>query len=283
MVFEDLIRPWEAKRHPVKLLFFGIVFVIFSVIFSMWLFPDQASLVMVFLVVLMTIPLMYLTLMSEEREEFRSPNELWLLREHGKVLTFLLYLFLGLVLGFSLFFIFSPENLVNSLFKLQLNTIQNINSNSVSGNAVYSGIFLTILSNNFKVLFFCLLFAVFFGAGAIFVLAWNASVISAAIGTYVRNGLAKYAGLLGFNNVAVHFNLFVVGTLRYMLHGIFEIAAYFIGALAGGIISIAIVNKDVRLVKLKRIIKDSSFLVAIAILLLLIGAFVEVFVTPLLF
>ena len=277
------MKPWDAKRHPARLLFFGLLFAFFSIAFSLWIFPEYTGLVMVFLVVLMTTPLMYLTLISEEQEEFRTDNELWLLKEHGKVITFLMYLFFGLVIGFSLFYILFPERVVTEVFSLQLSTIERINANQVSGSIVSVDTFATILLNNLKVLFFCLLFAVFFGAGAIFVLAWNASVISAAIGTYVRNSLAKYATLLGFNNVAVHFNLFVTGLLRYMLHGVFEIAAYFIGGLAGGIISMAIVNKGVRMMKLKRIIKDSIFLVAIAIFLLFIGAFVEVFITPLIF
>lgn len=283
MVFEDLIKPWDAKRHPVRLFFFGLIFAAIAIAFSLWIFPEQASLVSVFLVVLMTVPLMYFTLRDEEQEDFKSSKELWLLREHGKAIRFLLYLFLGFVVGFSLFFIFSPESLVQQVFDLQLKTINNINNNSVSGGSFVYNTFFTIFTNNLKVLFFCLLFALFFGAGAIFILAWNASVISAAVGTYVRNGLAKYAALAGMNNLAVHFNLFVGGLLRYMMHGIFEIASYFIAGLAGGIISMAIVNSSVRMIKLRRVIKDSSLLVFIAILLLFVGALVEVFVTPLFF
>ena len=105
MVFEDLVKPWDAKRHPARLLFFGLLFAFFSIAFSLWIFPEYTGLVMVFLVVLMTTPLMYLTLISEEQEEFRTDNELWLLKEHGKVITFLMYLFFGLVIGFSLFYI----------------------------------------------------------------------------------------------------------------------------------------------------------------------------------
>ncbi len=283
MVFENLVKPWDAKRFPSKLFFFGIVFSLLAVAFSLWIFPEQVSLVMVFLVVLMTIPLMYFTLIEEEQQDFRTDKELWLLREHGKSIRFLMYLFLGLVVGFSLFYIFSPETLVNKVFSLQLKTIENINSNPVSGGVILSDLFLSVLTNNLKVLFFCLLFAIFFGAGAIFILAWNASVISAAVGTYVRNGLAKSAALFGFSSIAYHFNLFVAGLLRYMLHGIFEVGAYFIAGLAGGIISMAIVNKNVRLIKLKIVVKDSILLIAIAIILLVIGALVEVFITPLIF
>ncbi len=282
MVFEDLVKPFDAKRYPFRLFFLGIVFSILAIAFSLWIFPNDSSLVMVFLVVIMSTPLMYATLKEEEEEDLRSDNELWLLSEHGKALKFLIYLFLGFVIGFSLFYILFPEHVVQNVFRSQLNTIENINGGNVNGAYLLNNFFI-ILTNNLKVMFFCLVFAFFFGAGAIFILAWNATVISAAVGTYVRNGLGNYASLFGFNNVAVHFNLFVAGLFRYMIHGIFEIAAYFVAGLAGGIISMAVVNKAVRLVKLKKVIKDASVLVVIAIILLLIGAVVEVFITPLFF
>ncbi len=282
MVFEDLIKPWEAKRHPSKLFLYGIIFSVLAIAFSLFIFPNQSSLVSVFLIVIMVMPLMYFTLRDEEEEDFRIGKERRLLTEHGKAIKFLIYLFLGFVVGFSVFYIFFPERMVQQVFDLQLKTIQSINTNSVSG-AFLLNDFNSILINNLKVMFFCLVFAIFFGAGAIFILAWNASVISAAIGTYVRNGLAESASVFGFNNLALHFNLFVSGVFRYMMHGIFEITAYFIAGLAGGILSMALVNREVRFIKFKRVIKDVSLMVALAIFLLLVGALVEVFVTPLFF
>ena len=130
---------------------------------------------------------------------------------------------------------------------------------------------------------FCLLFAFFFGAGAIFILAWNASVISAAVGTYFRQALAEYASFIGLGKVALYLNLFVAGIMRYMIHGVFEIGAYFVGALAGGIISMAVVNNDYRMLKYKRILTDVSILMGIALGLLIVGALVEVYITPLIF
>lgn len=283
MVFENLIGPKEAKRKPWKVFFLGILFSAIAIAFSLWIFPTEASLVIVFLIVLMSIPLMYFTLLEEEQEDFKFITEARILREHGRAIKFLLFLFLGFVVGFALFYILFPESLVQNVFSLQLDTISNINGAVISGSSVTDGAFISILSNNLKVLFFCLLFALFFGAGAIFILAWNASVISAAVGTYVRNGLAQYASLFGFDKLAVHFNLFISGMLRYMIHGIFEIAAYFIAGLAGGIISLAVVNKHVRSFKLRKVLKDAGLLIAIAILLLVIGALIEVFVTPLFF
>ena len=283
MVFEDLIGPIGAKRHPLKLFGIGIFFSFVASAFSLWIFKQEASLVMVFLVVLMTMPLMYFTLREEEEEDWTIDDEKSIIVEHSKAIKFLLFLFLGFVIGFALIYILLPDNMVHSLFGVQLNTIENINSNVISGRITAMDAFVLILINNLKVLFFCLIFAFFFGAGSIFVLAWNASVISAAVGTYFSNGLVKYSLDSAMSNLFLSFQLFIAGIMRYMIHGVFEIGGYFAGALAGGIISMALVNHGIKSKGFKRIAIDVSLLVLVGIGLLVIGTIIEVFVTPALF
>lgn len=283
MVFEDILRPIGAKKHPLQLFLYGVFFSIMAVLFSLWIFKEQASLVMVFLVVVMVMPLMYFTLRDEEEWDWKGYSERQLFREHNKAIKFMMFMFIGLVVGFALFYVFLPDNVVKDLFNVQLNTIERINSNDVSGSVVAMDTFYLILLNNIKVLFFCLLFAFFFGAGAMFVLAWNASVISAAVGTFFRNALASSAEILGFTKGALYFHFFVVGVLRYLTHGIFEIAAYFFGALAGGIISMALVRHSIKESGFRKVIIDVSVLTLVALFLLVVGAIVEVFITPLLF
>jgi len=283
MVFEDLLGPIGAKRHPLKLFGIGIFFSFIASAFSLWIFKQEASLVMVFLVVLMTMPLMYFTLREEEEEDWIIDDETNILKEHSKALEFLLFLFLGFVIGFALIYVMIPSGMVHSLFGVQLNTIENINSNVISGKITAGDAFVLILINNIKVLFFCLIFAFFFGAGSIFVLAWNASVISAAVGTYFRNGLVKYGLESAASNIFLSFQLFLAGIMRYMIHGVFEIAGYFAAALAGGIISMALVNHGVKSKGFKRIALDVSLLILVGLGLLVIGTIIEVFVTPALF
>jgi len=74
-----------------------------------------------------------------------------------------------------------------------------------------------------------------------------------------------------------------LGIARYMIHGIPEIAAYFIAALAGGIISVAIIRKDLRGERTWKILQDSLILIIIALIILVIGALIEVYITPQLF
>ncbi len=124
-----------------------------------------------------------------------------------------------------------------------------------------------IFTNNIYVLIFTLVFSLVFGAGVIFILAWNASVIAAAIGIFTQSRLQELP----------------LGILRYMIHGIPEIAAYFISALAGGIISIAVIRHEVGSERFWEILQDSLNLIIVAVVILFIGALIEVFVTPIFF
>ena len=68
-----------------------------------------------------------------------------------------------------------------------------------------------------------------------------------------------------------------------MLHGFPEISAYFIGALAGGIVSIAVIRHDTKSEKFWRILQDSLNLIILAVVVLFVAALMEVFITPVLF
>ena len=83
--------------------------------------------------------------------------------------------------------------------------------------------------------------------------------------------------------VASYFAILPISIARYMTHGTFEILAYFMGGLAGGIISVAIINHDIRSRHFRRIVTDSFDLIFIAIVLLIVAALIEVFITPIFF
>jgi uncharacterized membrane protein SpoIIM required for sporulation len=273
MVFESLINPIKAERKPWEMFFIGIVYSSFAMVLSLTLFPDDASLVMIFLTTLAAVPLIYGAIKIEERKDVIYHEEKFLLKEHSKALSFFMFLFLGFVVSFLVWNMFLPDVLSSILFKTQMRDIRRVEmvSYSVTGNVVnlFSS-FSTILLNNLKVMVFSLLFSFFYGFGAIFILTWNASVIGAAIGNYIRSAV----GISYFSAVSI-------GLVRYLIHGVPEILAYFCAGLAGGIISIAVVRHDFGGDKFKHILIDSLDLVIGAVILLVIAAALEVFVTPL--
>lgn len=283
MVLESLLNPLKAEKRPWEMFFLGFVYSSIAILLSLWIFKDQTSLVMVFLTVMACVPIVYNTMKLEESKDLVISKERALLKEHNRAIMFLMFLFFGITLSFVAWYVFLPSTTLNIVFDKQISTIQAIN-NQVSGNAYQQfSTFSKILFNNIKVLSFAILFAFIYGAGAIFILTWNASVIGTAIGNFIRSNLSQYAGLLGFEKFSSYFNVVSIGLLRYILHGIPEILAYFYGGLAGGIISVAIIKKHYKDEKFSHVLFDVSELLIISISFLLIAAFIEAYITPILF
>jgi uncharacterized membrane protein SpoIIM required for sporulation len=283
MVLEWIINPTRAEKQPYVLFFMGVLYSSLAIILSQWIFYNEASLVMIFLTVLATVPLIYNTLKLEEKKDTIIRKEVVLLKEHGKALTYFMFLFFGFTVSFALWYVFLPSASVQNLFNTQTQTYISINS-GITGNAsAQLEQFGKIFFNNLKVLLFCLLFSFLYGVGSIFILTWNASVLGVAIGNFIRTRLAEYASSAHLEKIAGYFHVFSVGLLRYSLHGIPEILSYFVGGLAGGIISIAVIKHDFGTKNFEHIVMDSSDLLLLSLGLLVIAAFVEVYITPVIF
>lgn len=284
-MLELLIGPKKAERHPWEMFFYGLLYAFISIVLVNWIFSGDAVLskysgiLIVTFTVMLSMPFMYyITKYEEKRDVEEKEGGFGILKEHTKALIAMLWMFLGFVVAFSFYYVaFSHQS-----FNAQIETFclinrptnyQNCVNQYTEGKSVATGFLsakerlFSIFVNNIYVLIFTLVFSLIFGAGAIFVLAWNASVISAAIGIFSKQSLSQLP----------------LGLARYMIHGIPEIASYFIAALAGGIISIAIVKKEFKGDKIWNVLQDSLNLIIIAVIILFIAAIIEVFVTPILF
>lgn len=272
MVIESLMGPLKAKKKPWDMFFIGIVYSSMAVLFSLFIFREYASMIMIFFTVMASVPLMYRAVKVEEKIDLKFQEEKFLIKEHGKALSFFMCLFVGFMVSFSLWYIFLPADISNDLFSIQVKEIAKA-ENVITGNAISMiRVFSIIFFNNLMVMLFSLLFSLFYGVGSIFILTWNASIIGAAIGMFVKG--------------ASHINYFAsipVGVLRYSIHGLPEMLAYFMAGLAGGIISVAVIRHDFGSGKFRRILLDSFDLVLLSIVVLFISSLIEVFVTPVLF
>jgi len=267
MVLEALVNPINAERKPWETYLMGLVYASVAIIVSLTLFQDFSSIVMVSLTAMASVPLIYGAIKMEEKKDIEILEEKLLIKEHGKALLSFVLLFLGFVTAFSIWYTALPEATTNTLFQIQINTISEINSPTTGQFIGLSSTIGKIFLNNIKVLLFCLLFAFFYGFGAIFILTWNASVLATVIGAFLKANA---------NNII----LAPLILLRYTLHGIPEIAAYFMAGLAGGIISIALIRHDFGSEKFKHILTDSLDLIVLAVVTLLGAALVEVFISP---
>lgn len=285
MVVEALINPFEAERHPLNVLALGFIYATIALFLSLWVFEDQAGLVMVFLTVLASLPLYYQTMFFEEKKDSSKKSEWWILKEHSKALLFFVTLFIGFSLAFTVWYVVLPEKTSLNIFQPQIKTIDGINkevSGSITGLIGEGELFRQIFFNNIKVMIFSLFFSLLYGSGAIFILTWNASVISAAFGKFIGLYSVYFASNGGLHTVA-YLKIVSLSLLRYSIHGIPEILAYFIAGLAGGIISASIIRKDFQYKKMEKIMLDFSNLVIIAIAITFIAGLLEVYATPWIF
>ena len=285
-MLEMLINPRKAERKVWELFFVGAFYASLSILLVNWIFSQDAVLsrysgiLVVTFTVMLSMPFVYYTIRLEERKIGEVSGTIALLKEHKKAIYAFLWLFMGFVMALSFWYVVLSSS---QSFRAQIETYCLINrpanfeacvnqydikdiSTSVSFLSNTERLFL-IFTNNIYVLIFTLIFSLIFGAGVIFVLAWNASVIAAAIGIFTKSELSY----------------FPIALVRYMIHGIPEIASYFIVALAGGMISVAVIRHETGTEKFWDVLQDSLNLIIIAVVVLFIAALVEVFITPLLF
>ncbi len=282
MVLESLITPLAAEQRPWQMFFLGFLFSLVGIGFSVWVFEGQSSLVMVFLIVMASTPIVFNTMRLEERKDETDCTESYLLKEHAKALSLFMFLFAGIVVACATVYVFVPQSSLDSLFSVQTEAIMDVNSR-MSGNIINPEALPLIFLNNLKVLIFCILFAFVYGVGSIFILVWNATVIGVALGDFIRSQLGSLASIFGYLSVSHYFQVISLGVLRYATHGVFEVLAYFIAGLAGGIISISVVRHNFGTARFDRILLDSAGLLIMSLVVLFVGAVVEVYVTPLFF
>jgi uncharacterized membrane protein SpoIIM required for sporulation len=281
MVLENLISAFQAEQKPYQAVFLGFVYTTVAAFLAYGVFKAHASLTMVFLATMAALPLIYQMTVIEEEKDLEGYDEGWLLKEHSKALRSFIWLFVGMSVSFALWYSVLPGSMTAQLFSSQQETINALNGKATGFFTLDIGTFTRIFLNNVRVLVFCILFSFLYGAGAIFILAWNASIIGAAMGNIVRTGLAQVSEATGV--LMGHFQIVTYALLRYVIHGIPEIAAYFVAGLAGGIISIAVIRHEMGTQKFQHVLLDSTDLLLISLLLVFVAGVLEVWVTPIFF
>jgi len=272
MVLESLITPAEVRKNSWYLFFLGIIFSSAGILLSIYVFPNSASLFSIFLTTLAATPLFILLLKDEELLSIKLIEEKQpIFKNNIDIISAFFFLFLGFTISCIVWFCFLPDWAFNMVFEEQINEISAMQT-IVSANFINnSELFLTILKNNLRVLFFCVLFSFIYGAGAILILSWNASVLGAAVGLFIRQKMTQDSSM-----ITVLLSNLPFGLGQYMLHGTFELIAYFIGSLIGGIVSASIVRRSFANNNFFKLFKNIIFLLFISIALIFVAGVIEV-------
>jgi len=276
MVLESLFSPEGAEHNPWALAIIGFIFVSIGVLTTDYLLPTSPGLLLAALVAIPVVPLV-LKLFDYEEYVVEEGERKWGSRtvaRHFPVVLTLASLFIGMVAGFCFWYLALPPDKSSELFEVQNKELEGIGG-LFSGYAVFSShldfnqVFETIFLHNLGVLALIIGFSLIYGAGAVLVLIWNASVIGVFIGNFAKEFVfheaPAYSVLAGAG----------AGFLGLLPHGSMELVAYLLAALAGGILSSAIIRRERSERHWSRVAYDVMKLAAWAILFLALGAAIE--------
>jgi uncharacterized membrane protein SpoIIM required for sporulation len=266
-MFESLLTFEEIERKPWLMFIWAVVLASIAVLISaqisyrVSIASQWFNLSGLFTVLFVIIPSAYfLTVMIKREEKMEEDairrfhqSSFW--EKHGGYIMIAMLYFAGLTLAFSVWAYVLPGD----FFQVQASKINQIQG--VSGALTHGdfGSFVRILSNNMQVLVFAFLFSLFFGAGAVFIIAWNASIL----GVYI-------------SQLSRHVLEIPWWSIFFLPHGIPEIGGYLCAGLAGGIVSAAVLRKNDRKV-LRVIVLDSAKILMAGVALIFLGAAIEVY------
>jgi len=264
-MLESMLSFKKVKERPF-LMFFWAFFVTMIAVFistelNMSIGVDGGFMAVVFTIIPSVFFITTLIKREEEMDETAVKRHLkigfW--GRHGQDILILLLFFFGITAAFSLSYHFVPEGFYQSQTS-KINQILGVTGKITSMATDQKAMFMhTIFTNNMNVMLFSFFFSFIFGAGAVFIIAWNASVLGIRIGQLSTNPW----------DIPAH-------TLPYLPHGVLEIGGYLCAGLAGGIMSAAFIRKNNTKV-LKYIAVDSMKIILLGFALIFLGAVVEVY------
>lgn len=272
MVLEHLF-PEDWLEHKGRYAFIlGVVYSVIGILVASIMFPGDPALVAVAVTSMLLLPEIYKIFSIEERQESVEQGvtmrALW--RDDAEVVRIYIFLFLGILLVYSLGTIMLPDLQINSLFREQLE-IRFGQGFAGSATGIFSSdLFWSLLSNNFLVLLACFIIALLTGDGAIFLITWNASVWGTIFGLTAKN-----AALFSGQNALYLFALIMLVVFPHM---IFEAISYFLAAIAGGVISKDVLLEQFASDRFWEVLGFNIYLLLFALIFLLLGAAVETFV-----
>jgi len=258
------------QRHWYAFLL-GILYTVIGAITAFALFRDFTSLATLFFTTLLLVPTLMKYLSQEEKIESKE-GLCHFAQNHSDIIEVYLYLFLGIFVVYMVLGVLSVNSSYGVLSYQQdflaksgvtekiIETMPASNFNSV----------VNILNKNLLVAVVAFLLSIVYGAGSIFLIIFNASIFATFIITiagYVTKSIPKTF-------------LFIV---MFLIHVLPEVLGFLLAAIAGGVVSKALLDEQFAGREFSNVIKDATILFLISILLIIIAAFLEVYVTRNLF
>lgn len=265
MVFEQFLESDDIKKHGFFIFLLGIFYAILGYGVADYFFPGAVSVATLFIVTLALTPSIFVILGIEEKIEAKQGTKHFF-HNHLDIFRVYICLFFGIFLTFLIAGLFFQ----NSVFDYQMGFLEE--RGDLSKQAIeefrendyqrsFTDLFNLITFNVFVVVI-CFILSIFYGAGALFLIVFNASVFAAFI-SYV------------FKEISESLNTI----LLFLIHLVPELSGFLVAAISGGVVSRAIVDEKFASPGFKNVMKDALILLLISLVLIIIAAILEVYVT----
>ncbi len=261
MVLEQLLDRRLVIRHFPFVFILSMVYVFVAYASTQIFFPGQ-SIATVLLLTVLIVPSLHHLIILEEKIERTGSSHFW--KKHHTLIKCYTGAFLGLLAGFIILGIIKPGTLeyqTTQLLQSHLRpeVIQNFSLTPYTPSIMNA---LALASHNLSFILIGFILSLFYGAGAIFIVAYYASVFAA----FVAQIFQRFAGP-------------TILTLVSLLHLIPESAGYILAAIAGAALSRGLIHEKLRGDKLHNVAQNCFLLLIAGIICVIIAAFIETFVT----
>lgn len=279
---EFIFNPVKISKNPSIIFFEAIVLSLMSVFLSIFILPkDYVSVGILAFITIGSIPV-FGKLFSYSSYLFNYSESFY--TRHKRLFLQLIYFFLGVFCAFVFLFFLLGPNTKEIVFSTQMIEVEGVSNlrNSITGQVSqtqlanesnFNKVFKLVLSNNFGVILRAAALSFFYGAGALFLIAWNASVLA----TVISSEIASNLGVVLTSPLGIFQAIFqtFVSFIGYIPHGFPELLAYFIISFAGAMLARDLVKGLFTTEFRWKIIGDLLFMLALSIFLLVIGAIIE--------
>jgi hypothetical protein len=293
MVLEKLFQPYWIEKRPIYSLYLGMIFSVFGFITALLLFRSVLGLATIFFTVMLALPSINVLLKDEEYIETEAQQSFF--KQHEIIFDIFLYFFLGVFLIFFIIGLFNTSLLYNAGIEISPSLDKNSAFSDELGELppppilgakgslakkpflnLHMGKVYSIILNNLYVMIVAFVLSLFYGAGAFFLIIFNASVWASVI-TQVIELKTKTLGI-GSGIIAGGCNISIM-----MLHAIPEMTAYLLAAIGGGVLAKAFIKEGIKSPNFWKVFKDAIILMIIAIIITIISGFIEVGISENLF
>lgn len=257
----------EKKEHSFFLGFFYAAISIFAAMF----FTSFVGLASIGLTACLLIPTLNALLQEEENIEIREKkfHIIQLFKDHYDIVKVYFFLFFGVFTAYLIVpLVFGSHFTINAFNDLLTiggflgaATAEATVTNTLLDNLI------KIMLNNLLVIIIIMALSLIYGAGSIFYLTLNASVWGIVFGMRV----------ISHN----HFDGFV-GLMYILPHTLLEGFGYILVAIAGGVLSKAIIRETIGSKQFNHVFTDALFIFGLAVVFIIIGSAVEVYFLDLL-